>query len=111
MENLNNPMNNNQVYEPVKCPHCGSTRIEFLTEYHRCIGLRVICIICAALFVFFFVGHLFSMPTGENREFSIAAMCIAGFFVVAFLIAVWITESKTHIQGICRDCGNIWLLN
>lgn len=111
MEDLNNPMNTNPVYGQVKCPHCGSTHIEFLTEYHRCIGMRVICIIFAALFVFFIVGYLFSMPTGENREFSIAAMIVSGFFVVAFTIAIWIKESKTHVQAVCRDCGNIWLLN
>ena len=110
MENISDSKNNS-TYGQIRCPHCGSSYIEFVTEYHKCVAMRVLCIIFAVIFVFVFVSHLFSMPTGENREVSISLMCISGFFFAAFMIAIWIKESKTHVQGVCRDCGHIWLLN
>lgn len=104
-------MNNNQVYGPVKCPHCGSTHIEFVTEYHKCIWLRLLVAILVVIMSIFLVRYLIAEIGGADSSDEMQRLVIFAVLYVLFQLAVWITESKTHIQGICRDCGNIWLLN
>ncbi len=126
--------------EPMKaitCPRCGSTSVEFITEYHKCIWLkffRNLCLITAiALFVLFLVLSLDNMKfdfativraVGDattdirkvyDRDGSVDIFLYisAALVVVSFAMqtVVYFAERRTHVQGICRDCGNIWRLN
>lgn len=112
MKDINDSMNKSPIYEAVKCPRCGSTHIEFITEYHKHIWLRLLVLILGAVCIIFAIRYSISFIRFENGNFDdLRVVIIVGVFYIIFQLAIWIGESKTHVQGICRDCGNIWLLN
>lgn len=137
----------------IKCPHCGSRSLAFVTEYHKSIGLRVIELV---LTVWIFIALLSHIPNilynaliakikfpssaqteiiddsayassifdnnllypaqttsdiDEEIETSIIAIVIPVIFYYLVKLAIYGIESKTHVQAICKDCGNLWLLN
>lgn len=90
---------------PLRCPKCGSAEIEFITEYHRCIIARIISyFLLAAACILIYLG------LWKNKD-VLAWVVFCVIFYVLLSIAILFEESKTHAQGICRACGNIWLLN
>ena len=48
-------------------------------------------------------------PSKESLYLFILVVLLIGNFILDIII--YVTESKTHVQAICRDCGEIWLLN
>ena len=138
---------------PIFCPNCRSLNVEFVTEYHHAIGLRILKkLLIIGMFV---AGFLFAInllpshfpdtdksnanqtknifvleedapssafpqptasisqesntPSKESLYFFILIVLLIGNFILDIII--YVTESKTHVQAICRDCGEIWLLN
>lgn len=100
-----------QTVQPILCPHCGSKNIEFITEYHKFIALRIFSIIVAAVFFFSLIAFLDFHRDTDKFNTAFYFMVASGILYCILLLFVWLGESKTHVQGICRDCGNIWLLN
>ena len=95
------------AYRPVVCPQCGSVHLEFVTEYHKCIGLRVIAALLLAVCI------MLAVISFMVSDVNIPPALIAVFLVcyLLFQVAVWTGESRTRVQGVCRDCGFIWLIN
>lgn len=140
---------------PIFCPNCRSLNVEFVTEYHHVIGLRILKkLLIIGMFV---AGFLFAInllpslfpdtdksntnqtenvfvleenvpsselpqptayisqetdnptPSKESLYLFILVVLLIGNFILDIII--YVTESKTHVQAICRDCGEIWLLN
>ena len=140
---------------PIFCPNCRSLNVEFVTEYHHAIGLRILKkLLIIGMFV---AGFLFAInllpsllpdthksntnqtenvfvleenvpsselpqptayisqetdnptPSKESLYLFILVVLLIGNFILDIII--YVTESKTHVQAICRDCGEIWLLN
>lgn len=108
---------------PIFCPCCRSMRVEFVTEYHRALGLRFLRKVLRFFlygFLIFFVLNL--LPLASFNEEIIEAVIKEESFSVLMIILlalgsslcslmIFLTESKTHIKAICRDCGNLWNLN
>ena len=138
---------------PIFCPNCRSLNVEFVTEYHHAIGLRILkklliigMFVAGFLFAINLLPSLFpdtdksnanqtknifvleedapssaipqptasisqesNTPSKESLYFFILIVLLIGNFILDIII--YVTESKTHVQAICRDCGEIWLLN
>ena len=91
---------------PILCPHCKSRNIAFVTEYHKEIVLHIFAFIAGILAVIFGINVFY----GRNDS-SIGVFI---FFAAVFLfieIAILTSESKTHVECICKDCGHTWLHN
>lgn len=100
--------------QPIKCPICGSVELAFVTEYHRAIGTKIVSLILFLIATAALISAVISMITKAQTEMDGATLSIIiiGYVMALFCKSIaYITESKTHVQGICRDCGNIWLLN
>ena len=100
----------------VVCPKCGSREVAFVTEYHKCIYLRIITLVLAVILIillrFVCQKSIFDFFTSGVVDGSGYFFLFSfGIVILGLIIAIWIAESKTHVQGICRDCGHIWLLN
>ena len=71
-------------------------------------------------FLIFFVLNLLPLAS-FNEELIKALMKEESFSLLMILLLaigsslcslmIFLTESKTHIKAICRDCGNLWNLN
>lgn len=105
-------MNTNPGYMQLACPRCGSLKIEFITEYHKCIIAKILAILSLiGAILFAFIGYrnlILSADDGGMSTFFIIVFITAYFLIQCY---IFFAESKTHVQGVCRDCGNIWLLN
>ena len=101
-------MNEIEDKRPVICPKCGSKEIAIITDYHKCIWMKVItnCVIVAIIISFTF--ELTKLNKGEFDYTIIVGLMIV---YIALSIIIYFTESKTHAKAICRDCGHIWLLD
>lgn len=97
----------NHVHKAITCPHCGSHNISFVTEYHKCIGARIAVVILSLVAILFQFINVSENPAA----FKTVMTALIGLAIVVILIAIFINESKTHVQSICRDCGHLWLLN
>lgn len=98
---------NAQLPTPITCPRCKSRELAFVTEYHKAIAGRL-------SFFFFLAIALFALFSAINDKQMSGAIVVAvsfGLFAIATYICVLVEESKTHVQGICKNCGNLWLLN
>ena len=98
-------------HQPLCCPKCLSTKIEFLTESHKAIIERIIYSILNG--VIYLIALLAIIETIKYAKISNAIVGIVFLMIIQFFIKVSIIrqESKTHIQIICRNCGNYWLHN
>lgn len=97
---------------PIVCPVCGSREIAFITEYHKYIGLKIVNYILIGILAVFVYARIYdAMRNIESDAFTTAIIIVLGILVIGFQIGILIGESKTNVQAICRDCGNIWLLN
>ena len=95
----------------LRCPHCGSTHIEFVTEYHKCIWLRLICNAFLIIISILFVSYLANAIIGRDADGELPLIIFIGILYLLIQAVVFYTESKTHVQGVCRACGHIWPLN
>lgn len=95
----------------VRCPRCGSLHIEFVTEYHKCVWLRLIASALIVLIGIFAISYLADTILGIEDKGDMILLIFTTMSYLLIQVAVYYTESKTHVQGVCRDCGNIWLLN
>ena len=89
--------------KPIVCPHCKSKELAFVTEAHKAIVARVFELLC----IFFgFVVILGSWNDLEGATFTLLYLSIS---VLLLRIYIFYAESKTHVQCICKECGNVWL--
>ena len=105
-------MTTNPGYTQLTCPRCGSLKLEFVTEYHKCILARIFATLlligtCISAWTVL-LNHLLNTDDGGISTFFIIISITAYFLIQCY---IFFTESKTHVQGVCRNCGNIWLLN
>lgn len=113
MENL--PTSQPKI-QPITCPHCGSRELAFITEYHKALFAKLLSAVFVAIIIFtFFVQDfeyifIYSL-TDTKYEFDGSKYIALGIALFFTKIGEYITESRTHIQVICKDCGNQWLFN
>ncbi len=111
MKNSQNDQQQDNNLLPTICPKCGKQEIVFLTEHHKCLAARIFQ---SAIFVAFsiifivFIQDLFTTQSEQNLSFYLMGLIVA-FSICQ--IAKHVIENQTHIQCVCRNCGNIWLLN
>ncbi len=107
-------MKTNPQYKAIVCPNCGSKQIEFVTEYHKCIIARILSslflVICVISAVYVIKNSLIVVDDPGSGA-STLWLILSLFAVFATQCYIIYNESKTHIQAVCRDCGNIWFLN
>ena len=100
------------VRRNLRCPHCGGDDLAFVTEYHKAYGWRFLEWLCVFALVYVLLINLADFQNLQERLdpllISLFALGILWFIFHAIRSYV---ESKTHIQAICRTCGNYWLLN
>lgn len=101
----------NPNYKPIICPRCGSRNIAFVTEYHKAIAAKIILYLLAVVIIFNSVDMIVRGITTENADASLIVEIVLLLIAFGLAIRVIIEESKTHVQGICRNCGVLWLLN
>ena len=94
---------------PITCPRCGKRELAFVTEYHQAIGLRILAIVFGALCLFSAIANL-SILTAKNDN-NFGGVIIFGIACLVVKAIQYAVESKTHVQVICKECGNLWLLN
>ncbi len=101
--------------KPIVCPVCGNVHLAFVTEYHKALLLRVIRIIVALIPIALFGAEFYSvLIKHEAATFESSFIGFLIFFIVAAVIlSCFITaiESTTHVKAICKECGNLWLLD
>lgn len=124
--------------KPITCPRCGSKEIAFVSEYHKAWALRIIKFILITIIIGLLIsifpnllekistqaesyGVIDNIQSGSgtpsniettnpiNNKIAFLIISALGLFCVETTIQR--TESKTHIQCICKDCGNHWLHN
>ncbi len=95
----------------VTCPKCGSKNFEFVSEYHRCVWQRAFLFVPAIVFLIFIVKYFADLILSEDSTMDLVVAIVCAVIFAILQISIWLTESKTHIQGVCRDCGNIWYMN
>ena len=113
MENL--PTYQPQI-QPITCPRCGSRELAFVTEYHKALfakALSVVLILCIVFTFLFqdFENIFYIIDNSKKNSPNILPYIIYIIFLAFIKIFEYITESRTHIQVICKDCGNQWLFN
>lgn len=100
--------------KPIICPVCGNVHLAFVTEYHKAIFLRIIRLILTLFTLVLFCSDCYTalikheQSSFESLSVVLIILIIAITILSCFVIAI---ESKTHVQAICKDCGNLWLLN
>jgi len=112
---MNNEENNNKLTTtgvPICCPNCKSKNISFITDYHKCVGLRIVCEILIVLLLFFSAKLIINdILKEESAPIFIVGTIVCAILYVGFKISIYLTEQRTHAKAICRDCGNIWLID
>lgn len=92
----------------LRCPHCHFDDLAFVTEYHKAYVWRFFESLCIPICIFIAIMHL----SGQMVQSTAIPGMI--FFAILWFIFHSIrcyVESKTHVQAICRVCGELWLLN
>ena len=96
-------------YNPIHCHLCGSENIEFVAEYHKAVFLRILAsvsILLAVIFSIDIISDIFHLKEHLNT----APIIISLVAYVILKSIIYFVENRTHIKAICRDCGNIWVL-
>ena len=104
------------VVRAVRCPNCGHSHLAFVTEYHKSVFGRLFARIFLAIVIFLLfdcgITYLGELLTESDPEVqNIGALLVFTLLYVCCTIVYNAIESKTHIQAICKDCGNHWLMN
>lgn len=99
--------------KPITCPHCGSRELAFVTEYHLSIGCRIVAAIASIVFFCCILPSLSSLfnPNTNASNDSTGGLVISALVFSIAKLAQYLTESQTHVQAICKNCGHLWLLN
>lgn len=100
--------------KPITCPRCGSTELAFVTHYKKELLLRIACLICAIISLFIFITNIAPsvfIPSSSLAPKDTISFFIFAVFAIIFWIGILLRESETHVQAVCKNCGNIWLLN
>lgn len=107
--------------KPITCPICGSRELAFVTEYHKAIGLKIFLGFLKAALFLTWIGVIFSFfenpATGFSKELRLTGNVIVPISIAILLLMAIVkgiiisVESKTHVQSICKNCGNLWLLD
>lgn len=116
----------------LRCPHCHCDDLAFVTEYHKADFARFLrFLVRVALFFFIssFLAHIATVleqnitqaffalfganVAAEQIKFNFYLPFIIMLGLISFSLSCYIayTERRTHVQAICRVCGNLWLLN
>lgn len=107
-------------YQPITCPRCGSKELAFVTEYHKSILWRAISILCTVPFLICLgaiamVIDQYGLSGINNSSEVIEPILIV---IVIFLaircickVVLLFVETRTHVQAVCKNCGNLFLLN
>lgn len=98
------------MIKPIKCPYCGSTELSFVSEIHKCIVARIFAGIALLFVAYFSIDLLLTIFTTPSEATPIGIIISILAYAVIKLIII-LRESKSHVQGICQRCGEIWLLN
>ena len=104
--NEESPFPPRENFTPIFCSRCGSLNLAFVTEYHKAIGLKIVCLLLSIAMI----GGIVASVIYKDSSILIIPVLLALVWLVC-QIAVYDAESKTHVQCICRDCGNVWLHN
>lgn len=120
MENGNHEHNTNWTLptppekKPIVCPICGSVHLAFVTEYHKALALRILRLVIALIAAAVFAYNCYSIFV-ELKKPEFGSTFIPLFFLILIAVVIsWFIiaiESKTHVKAICKDCGNLWLLD
>ena len=92
----------------LRCPHCKSDDLAFVTEYHQANALRFFEMLCIAILIFTVISNL---PDLSKINSMLSVLLLTSISWLIFHAARCFVESKTHVQAICRVCGELWLLN
>ncbi len=102
-------MEHSNELENSTCPKCGSTQIKFNKNSHKIIILaKIILVICVCIsIVLVSYGSTRSvLDTSAGIFMGIGASFAA--IAVGIAIFIFIKDSKSTTQAICKDCGEIW---
>lgn len=94
---------------PIVCSVCGSKEIAIIAEIHKCIFARIVAgLLLTVAIVIAFIGFKNTLTGGRINLILVIIFAALSFVVY---ISVWIQESRSHSKAICRDCGNIWMID
>lgn len=94
--------------KPIICPICGNYELSFVTDYHKSIWLKLVNnIILILLFITIIIN--FSKIISGEIDLTIIILLVSIYTLLN--IVIYLTESKTHVKAICRQCGHIWLID
>lgn len=89
---------------PIKCPHCKSRDIAFVTEYHKALGARILQMILWIVLI-----PLLFLSIEESD--GIPMLILTAITIALIQIYIISTEASTNVQCICKDCGKKWIHN
>ena len=89
--------------QTIVCPICGNEEIAFVSENHKCIGARIfqLALIITALIIATHYNWKLKSTGYITLVFSIPILIIQAY--------IYCTESRSHVQCICKDYGYVWL--
>ena len=88
----------------IKCPHCKSREIAFVTEYHKALGARILQMILWIVLI-----PLLFLSIEESD--GIPMLILTAITIALIQIYIISTEASTNVQCICKDCGKKWIHN
>lgn len=105
------------------CPHCGNPEPVYVTEYHKEFRLRTLCSLLNMTMIILCLSFFSKTVTSLEEIFKVIVVLFSGSIPIEIMILLFLMitkmvlkgiityiESKTHVQAICRCCGNMWLL-
>lgn len=108
----------NKEINPIICPKCLSNNLFFVTEYHKCVWLRLLINVLFVLLFLSIINDILFIQQNinniniKNTLINISTISLLFLFLILIIKSIInYIESKTHIQAICKDCGHIWFLN
>ena len=106
-------MENQKLPTPITCPVCGSRELAFVSEVEKSFIAKALCTPCLIIAVLFLGKIIIStaIPSIEVSESDIGLFLIAAVLYIGLNFFVYVTERKSHVCAICKDCGYIWTLN
>lgn len=89
--------------QTIICPICGNEEIAFVSENHKCIGVRIfqLVLIIIALTIATYCKWKLKSTGYIALVFSIPMLITQAY--------IYCTESRSHVQCICKECGYVWL--
>lgn len=104
--------------KPIVCPKCGGRELAFVTEYHKCIGSRILMffdrialIVTGFMYLLYNIGDIFSLSNIRVSPEWLYALLVFAFIYLLLYVHILEAESRTHVKVICKHCGNNWLLS